>query len=61
MIKAKVGHAEMRLGDSMIMLGQARDQWKPRPANFYLYVEDVDAVYKRGSGCGREVLAGTDE
>jgi PhnB protein len=54
--KGKVGHAEMRLGDSMIMLGQARDQWTPRPANFYLYVEDVDAVYKRAVAAGGKSL-----
>ena len=26
-----IGHAEVRIGDSMVMMGQARDEWKPRP------------------------------
>ena len=50
--KGKVWHAEVRLGTSMVMIGQARDQWTPRPAGFYLYVEDVDAVYKRAVAAG---------
>jgi PhnB protein len=54
--KGHVGHAEMRLGDSMIMLGQAREQCTPRQATFYLYVEDVDAVYKRAVAAGGKSL-----
>jgi PhnB protein len=50
--KGQVQHAEMRVGNSMLMLGRARDQWKSRPGNFYIYVEDVDAVYKRAIGAG---------
>ena len=50
--KGKVSHAEVRVGNSMLMIGQARDQWKPMPALFYLYVEDVDAVYKRAIEAG---------
>ena len=50
--KGRVSHAEVRIGTSMVMIGQAREQWKPRPAQFYLYVEDVDAVYKRAVAAG---------
>jgi PhnB protein len=50
--KGKVSHAEVRVGNSMLMIGQARDQWTPKPAMFYLYVEDVDAVYKRAVEAG---------
>ncbi len=50
--KGKVGHAEVRVGSSMLMIGQARDQWTPKPVCFYLYVEDVDAVYKRAVAAG---------
>ena len=60
--KGHVGHAEVRLGNSMIMIGQAREQWTPRQAGFYLYVEDVDAVYKRAVAAGGKSLrAPTDE
>ncbi len=50
--KGRVSHAEVRVGNSMLMIGQARDQWTPRPAMFYLYVEDVDAVYNRAVAAG---------
>ena len=50
--KGHVQHAEMKVGNSMLMLGRARDQWKSRPGNFYIYVEDVDAVYKRAIAAG---------
>ena len=51
-----VRHAELKIGDSMVMVGQARDQWKPRPAAFYLYVADCDAWYKRAMQAGAKSL-----
>jgi PhnB protein len=54
--KGKVGHAEVRVGNSMLMIGQARDQWTPKPANFYLYVENVDAAYRRAVEAGAKSL-----
>src|ERR1039458_6860726 len=54
--KGKVSHAEVRVGNSVLMIGQARDQWKPMPAMFYLYVEDVDAVYKRAVKAGAKPI-----
>jgi PhnB protein len=47
-----IGHAELRIGNSMIMLGEARDQWKAMPTSLYLYLEDVDAVYARAVAAG---------
>lgn len=47
-----VRHAEMQIGDSMVMIGQARDQWAPKPMNFYLYVPDCDALYKSALAAG---------
>jgi len=60
--KGNVSHAEVRVGTSMIMIGQARGQWTPRPAILYLYVEDVDAVYKRAvEAGGKPVQAPADQ
>ena len=39
----EVMHAEVKIGDSMVMVGEATDQWKPMPATIALYVEDTDA------------------
>ena len=36
----------------MVMMGQARDEWKPRPGTLYLYVPDVDATYQRALAAG---------
>jgi PhnB protein len=47
-----VMHAEVKIGDSMIMLGEATDQWKPMPATVALYVEDADAWYQRALRTG---------
>ena len=51
-----IRHAELKIGNSMIMLGQARDQWKPRPAGFYLYVTDCDGTYNRAMQAGAKSL-----
>ena len=42
-----IGHAEVRIGDSMVMLAEATEQWKAMPGAIYLYVNDTDAAYKR--------------
>jgi PhnB protein len=47
-----VAHAELTIGDSLVMLGQAGGPWKPRTAALYLWVEDVDATYARSLEAG---------
>ena len=51
----------MRLGDSVVMIGQAREEWPARPAALYVYVEDTDAIYKRALAAGgRSVMEPRD-
>ena len=45
-------HAEVRIGDSMVMLGEAGGEYAPMPAMLHLYVEDVDAVYQQALQAG---------
>lgn len=45
-------HAEVQIGDSRIMLGQARDEWPPMPSMLYLYVPDYDAAYAKAIAAG---------
>jgi len=47
-----VAHAEITIGDSLVMLGQAGGQWKPLSAALYLWVDDVDATYGRALRAG---------
>ena len=44
-------HAEVRIGDSMIMIGgSAKDA--PMPVMLYVYMHDVDSVYKHALEVG---------
>jgi PhnB protein len=45
-------HAEVRIGDSPVMMGGARPGHPAMPAALYLYVEDADAVYRRAVAAG---------
>lgn len=45
-------HGEAKIGDSMIMAGQAAEQWKATTSSTYLYVDDVDAWYRRAVEAG---------
>jgi PhnB protein len=47
-----VMHAEIKIGDSLVMLGQAGGPWKPRPAALYLWIDDVDETYARALKSG---------
>jgi PhnB protein len=42
-----VMHAEITIGDSLVMLGQAGGPWTPKQAALYLWIADVDATYAR--------------
>ena len=48
----KVWHAEVRIGDSPVMMGASSGDWKPMPAALYVYVPDVDSAYKRAIEAG---------
>jgi PhnB protein len=47
-----IAHAEARIGDSVVMMGQASEQWSPMPGSIHLYVEDCDAAYARALDAG---------
>jgi uncharacterized glyoxalase superfamily protein PhnB len=47
-----VMHAEIEIGDSLVMLGQAGGQWQPRTAALYLWVKDVDSTYAKALAAG---------
>jgi PhnB protein len=47
-----VMHAEVRVGDSMIELGDATDEFTAAPVALHVYIEDVDGVYERAVAAG---------
>ena len=52
-----VHHAEIRVGDSMVEMGEAHGKYPPMPTMFYLYVPDCDAVYHRALQAGATSIA----
>lgn len=46
------GHAEVRIGDSLIMMGGATPSCEVHPATLYVYVADVDATYQKALAAG---------
>jgi uncharacterized glyoxalase superfamily protein PhnB len=47
-----VHHAEIRVGDSVVEMGESHEKYRPMPAMFYVYVPDCDAVYRRAVAAG---------
>ncbi len=45
-------HAEVKIGDSTIMVGGIMQGGAPAVGSLYMYVEDVDATYRRAVGAG---------
>ncbi len=50
--EGRIMHAEVRIGDSPVMLGEPMGEWKAMPCAVYLYVEDTDAVYNSALRAG---------
>jgi len=47
-----VMHAQIRVGDSVIEMGEAHGKYETMPAMFYLYVPNVDAVHRQAVAAG---------
>ena len=64
----KVGHAELEIGDSLIMLADEHPEMGvlgPKtiggsPVTISIYVEDVDDVFERAVGAGAKELRGVE-
>ena len=52
----KVGHGEIRIGDSIIMISDSSDQHPFNPSMLYVYVPNVDDTYARGIAAGGQSL-----
>ncbi len=61
--KGRVGHAEMKIGNSMIMLAEEHEEMGHKsplqlgssPVSIVLYVEDCDALFNRAVAAGAKV------
>jgi uncharacterized glyoxalase superfamily protein PhnB len=50
----KIMHAEVRIGDCVVMMSDSTTQYPATSVNLYVYVEDCDTVYKRAIEAGAE-------
>jgi PhnB protein len=48
----KLMHAEVRIGDTVVMIADGAEGWPPVPSYVHVYVSDVDAIYKRALAAG---------
>ena len=54
-------NAEVRVGNSMMMLADARGGMQPQPVMLYVYVDDVDAVHAQAlKAGGSEMMSPAD-
>ena len=47
-----VMHAEVRIDDTVVMIGDAGDEWPAVPSHLHVYVPDVHTTYRRAIEAG---------
>jgi PhnB protein len=57
----KIMHADLKIGDSHVMISEATDQHPAMQSMVHVYVPNVDAVYQRAvSAGGKSAMEPTD-
>ena len=49
-------HAEIKIGDSRVMIAEESEMAKATPSSLYLYVPDVDSVYQQAIKAGGKTI-----
>ena len=57
----KIGHAELKIGDTVLCFADTMEGYPPSTATLLLYVEDCDAVFARAIKEGSKVLQPMDD
>ncbi|HLG95437.1 MAG TPA: VOC family protein [Bryobacteraceae bacterium] len=52
-----IHHARVRIGDSVVEMGEAHGPYQPMRSMFYLYVPNVDQLYQRALNAGAASLS----
>jgi len=50
--EGRIMHAEVQIGDSVVMLGETNESWTGFKAMIHLYMPDVDEVFARAVEAG---------
>jgi PhnB protein len=56
-----IGHAEVFVGESVVLAFDSRPHWPPTPAYLRIYVADADATVERMVRAGGEVVTALDD
>jgi PhnB protein len=48
----RIAHAELKIGDSVVMLADATPKYAPIASQLYVYLESVDKTFKRALDAG---------
>lgn len=56
-----VGHVEVKIGDSVIMLFDASANWRKTPGYFRLFLDDAEATYRQALAVGAESVTKVTE
>jgi PhnB protein len=51
-----IQHAQVRIGDSIVAMGEAHGPYQPMPPALHLYVPDTDAAYNRALRAGAKTI-----
>jgi uncharacterized glyoxalase superfamily protein PhnB len=49
-------YAQLKIGDSFIMMGEESENYKPTQSSVYLYIQNVDEVFKKALKAGASSL-----
>jgi PhnB protein len=52
----RIGHAELLIGDSIVMISDATDNYPATTTGLYVYVEDVDSAYRIAMSAGAKSI-----
>ncbi|HEV8194559.1 MAG TPA: VOC family protein [Ktedonobacterales bacterium] len=56
-----IAHAEVSIGDSIVMVGEPADAMRPMPTSLYLAVDDVDVTDERAMHAGAPSLGASKD
>ena len=56
-----IGHAEIRVGDTILLAFDAQPDWPDTPSMLRIFVDDAEAAFERALGAGARVVTPLDE
>jgi PhnB protein len=56
-----IEHADVLIGDSLVMISEASDRYPARPCVLFVYVDDVDLTFERALSNGAKALRAPED